>query len=70
VSAGIESTLDHPFFGPGDADNRAGSFVADGIVELLYHSVSGCSRVFLACDEPRSSGCRLSIHARHRLEPS
>jgi hypothetical protein len=34
MSAGIESTLDHPLFGPGDADNRACAFVGDGICEL------------------------------------
>lgn len=38
----VESALDHPFFGPGDADDWAGAFVADGVCELG----SGVSGVF------------------------
>lgn len=34
VSAGVEGSLDHPFFCPGDPDNRAGAFGTNGIIEL------------------------------------
>ena len=57
VGTGIKGTLDHPFFGPGHADNRASTLVADGISELNI-DVSIRSSSSIDWDKPRNSGCR------------
>lgn len=58
MGAGIESTLDHPLFGPGHTDNRTSTLVADGISELDVIVNNKFSSSIHSNDKPHNSGCR------------